>query len=155
MLYDNVMVPFDGSESAMAALAEAIRYAKEDPGMNLFIVQIIDTEDLVAAKLNTPALQRSAVPEGMREALDEVIKDASKTLHRQVDEMLHGLMNRIEIDFLEETNPGAQIVAYAQENKCDLIVMGSRGLGGLRGILGSVSSLVLREADMPVLVVKD
>ena len=32
MLYDNILVPFDGSASADAALEEAARYAKEDPG---------------------------------------------------------------------------------------------------------------------------
>ena len=50
--------------------------------------------------------------------------------------------------------PGEQIVAFADEHACDLIVMGSRGLGALRGILGSVSSHVLREAAVPVLIVK-
>ena len=47
MLYDNIMVPYDGSESAQAALAEAVRYAREDPGAALHIVQIVDTEQLV------------------------------------------------------------------------------------------------------------
>ena len=51
--------------------------------------------------------------------------------------------------------PGGQIVTYAIDNLCDLIVMGSRGLGALRGILGSVSSYVLRNADVPVLIVKE
>ena len=64
-------------------------------------------------------------------------------------------MNRIVIEFLEETAPGPQIVSYARDNGCDLIVMGSRGLGALRGMLGSVSSHVLREAEMPVMVVKN
>lgn len=68
--------------------------------------------------------------------------------------MLAGLMNKIVIELLEETNPGNQIVSYAHENNCDLIIMGSRGLGALRGILGSVSNYVLREANVPVLVVK-
>ena len=48
-------------------------------------------------------------------------------------------MNEITVDLLDETVPGEQIVAFADEHACDLIVMGSRGLGALRGILGSVS----------------
>ena len=39
MLYDAVMVPFDGSDSARAALNEAVRFAKEDAGLALHVVQ--------------------------------------------------------------------------------------------------------------------
>ena len=56
MLYDNIMVPYDGSESAQAALAEAVRYAREDPGAALHIVQIVDTEQLVIEKLEKEGL---------------------------------------------------------------------------------------------------
>ena len=41
MLYDNIMIPYDGSASSKAALAEAVRFAKDDPGLTLRIVQII------------------------------------------------------------------------------------------------------------------
>ena len=107
MLYDAAMVPFDGSDSACAALDEAVRFAKEDAGLAL-----------------------------------------------HVDGVIRPLMNEKRVCLLPEVHPGDQIVKYAQENGCGLIIMGSRGLGALRGMLGSVSSYVLREAQVPVLVVK-
>ena len=156
MLYDNIMVPYDGSESAQAALAEAVRYAREDPGAALHIVQIGDTEQLVIEKLekegrNTPDELSSVL---LHAHYDEALAEADAALRRQIGGLLKGLMNEITVDLLDETVPGEQIVAFADEHACDLIVMGSRGLGALRGILGSVSSHVLREAAVPVLIVK-
>ena len=46
------------------------------------------------------------------------------------------------------------IVEYAEDNDIEIIVMGRRGLGALRGMLGSVSYAVLHQADIPVLTVK-
>lgn len=52
-------------------------------------------------------------------------------------------------------HPAETISSYAAEGGFDMIVMGSRGLGGLRKLLlGSVSSAVLQEAPCSVLVVK-
>lgn len=155
MLYDNILVPYDGSPSARAALREAVRFAREDPGLTLRVVQILDVESRMAARLDGRAPSDGVVPsEALAQLHDEVVDEADAALHRQIDNVLHGLMNRIVIEFLEETAPGAQIVSYAHDNGCDLIIMGSRGLGALRGMLGSVSSHVLREADVPVMVVK-
>ena len=152
MLYDNIMVPYDGSESAQAALAEAVRYAREDPGAALHIVQIVDTEQLVIEKLekegrNTPDELSSVL---LHAHYDEALAEADAALRRQIGGLLKGLMNEITVDLLDETVPGEQIVAFADEHACDLIVMGSRGLGALRG----VSNHVLREAAVPVLIVK-
>lgn len=156
MLYDNILVPYDGSDSARAALAEAVRYAREDPGAALHLIQIVDAEQLVIEQLekedrNTPDELSSVL---LHAHYGEALAKADAAFHRQVDGLLKGLMNEITVEILEETVPGEQIVAYAEERSCDLIVMGSRGLGVLRGILGSVSSHVLREASMPVLIVK-
>lgn len=156
MLYDNILVPYDGSLSARAALREAARFAREDPGLTLRVVQIIDVEPRVAALLDGRVLGERSVPsQELAQLHERVVDEADRTLHKQIDGVLHGLMNRIVIEFLEETAPGPQIVSYARDNGCDLIVMGSRGLGALRGMLGSVSNYVLREAEMPVMVVKN
>lgn len=156
MLYDNVLVPYDGSPSARAALAEAVRFAKDDPGLTLHVVQIVDTEQLVIDKLEAEGRDFATVSasDDLRAAHDQVRAEAEERLERQVDALARGLMNKVEPQLLEEVNPGPQIVDYARERRCDLIVMGSRGLGALRGIIGSVSSHVLRNADVPVLIVK-
>lgn len=156
MLYDAVMVPFDGSDSACAALDEAVRFAKEDAGLALHVVQIVDLERTAVAKLEARGvdLTESVVPMGMQEAMEETTEEAFERLHAQVDGVIRPLMNEKRVCLLPEVHPGDQIVKYAQENGCGLIIMGSRGLGALRGMLGSVSSYVLREAQVPVLVVK-
>lgn len=157
MLYDNVMVPFDGSEPAQAALAEAVRFAREDPGLTLHIVQIADLGQRAIERMSEQGadLADGAMPAGMREAVEAETTAATEQLHRQIDPIVGKLMNEVIVRILEESHPGSQIIAYAQEHHCDLIAMGSRGLGAVRGILGSVSSYVLREAPVPVLVVKD
>ena len=52
--------------------------------------------------------------------------------------------------------PDAEIVALAEEIGAGLIVMGARGVGGIRRALtGSVSDSVLRHAHSPVMVVRE
>jgi nucleotide-binding universal stress UspA family protein len=52
--------------------------------------------------------------------------------------------------------PDAEIVALAEEIGAGLIVMGARGIGGIRRALtGSVSDSVVRHAHCPVLVVRE
>lgn len=154
MLYDNIMVPYDGSPSAEAAFNEALRYAKDDPGATLHIVQIVDLEKAVIDVLDTQSRGKAATSEELKALHDQAAAEATERLRHHVGANKRGLMNPFAITVLEETAPGEQIVAYAAEHNCDLIIMGSRGLGALRGMLGSVSSHVLREADVPVLVLK-
>lgn len=57
---------------------------------------------------------------------------------------------------LSSTFPSMGIVDAAVEEKADLVVMGTRGLSGLKHVLlGSVAERTLRTAPCPVLTVKD
>jgi len=51
--------------------------------------------------------------------------------------------------------PDAEIIALAEEIEAGLLVMGSRGLGGIRrALMGSISGSVVRHTHCPVLVVR-
>ena len=51
--------------------------------------------------------------------------------------------------------PGETVAAFARDLRCDLIIMGTRGLGSAAGLLlGSVAHDVIRHADIPITLVK-
>ena len=52
--------------------------------------------------------------------------------------------------------PDVEILALAEETGAGMVVVGSRGLGGVkRALMGSVSDSVVRHAHCPVLVVRN
>ena len=86
--------------------------------------------------------------ERLREAYQSVLDDAMI----QIKEEHPGLM--VEA-VLKEGRPSATITAFAENDGVDLIVMGSRGIGGYTGwILGSTSRRVVDSCTKPVIIVK-
>lgn len=158
MIYSNILVPYDNSHSAMKALKEAVRFAQEDKAVLLRIINIIDTQSLAEQKIDKQNQGNENV-EYRQKDVDElyqtVVSEADALLHSTVDDCVSGLQNEIIIELLEESIPGEQIISYARQHDCDLIIMGSRGFGALRRILGSVSSYVLRHAEIPVMITRE
>lgn len=59
------------------------------------------------------------------------------------------------IRFFEEEGPAYKVtLEHAKENNSDLIIMGSRGLSGVKEFLGSVSHFVIQHSPVPVLIIK-
>jgi nucleotide-binding universal stress UspA family protein len=57
---------------------------------------------------------------------------------------------------LVEGDPAEAIVRFAESRDADLVVVGTRGRGGIAGsLLGSVSSEVVRASSRPVVVVRE
>lgn len=62
----------------------------------------------------------------------------------------------VKAEYLKKTgDAGPLLEVLAKENNCDLIVMGSRGLGALNSLLlGSVSNYMLTHSECPIFIIK-
>ncbi len=92
-----------------------------------------------------------------RLALEAAFKKGQEILREAqtgCQDLLKGGFIRVE-SVVAPGDPAQQIIELAEKNRCDFIVMGSRGAGPLRGaLLGSVSQKVLNNSKCPVLIVK-
>jgi nucleotide-binding universal stress UspA family protein len=80
---------------------------------------------------------------------------ALKHWARPISKLLNLDAGRLTFHVLESTDPAAALVAFAQRNGVDQIVMGARGHSAMRRYLGSVSSQVVAQAPCTVTVVRD
>ena len=92
---------------------------------------------------------------GYERRLYEEIEEISRELLRKESWRVKAAGGTVSGTHLRMGQVDLEIVALAEELGADLIVMGSRGLGGVRrALMGSVSDSVVRHAHCPVLVVR-
>ncbi len=141
-----ILVPFDFSEQAEHALDFAQRLAPTFGSSveALYVVPFIPNAAVSVSELGALPV---AAP-----SREEVVKEAKGRLHDTLaseDERHRYLRKTVEVG-----DPRAQILAHAEAEKVDLIVMGTHGrTGASRLLLGSVAERVVREATCPVLTV--
>ena len=82
--------------------------------------------------------------------------DGSDHAKKAVQQAKSMIPKDIPVEELYEVgSPGPVLLNMAEDNGIDLVVMGSRGLGPLKGIfMGSVSSYMVSRSKCPVLIVK-
>ena len=90
-------------------------------------------------------------PNTIENFVGEIVSGAEKSMDAFVAENFPGVeaKGQVLIGYAAE-----EILARANDEGVDLIVMGCRGLDAVRGMIGSVSAAVLRSVECPVLVVK-
>jgi nucleotide-binding universal stress UspA family protein len=104
-----------------------------------------------------PGTDLNQASEQERQALDAAFKKGRIFLDQAQTVCLdllkdHGV--RLET-LMVPGDPAQKIIEQAEKTSCDMIIMGSRGAGPLRGaLLGSVSQKVLANSPYPVLIVK-
>ncbi len=132
-----VIVGYDGSDEARAAFAVAI-----DRAQPADTIVVVHASQSASSWLGTPYYDRAVAD--ILSAAEQVL-DEMRPIAEQVE-------TRIEFEVVEGS-PAEVLIRLAAVRDADEIVVGSRGLGRLRGALGSVSQELLREAARPVLVV--
>ncbi len=132
-----VIVGYDGSDEARAAFAVAIDR-----------VQPSDTIVVVHA---TPSASSWLGTSYYDRAVSDIIGAADHVLN-EMRPIAEQLETQIEFVLLEGP-PAEVLIRAAAARDATEIVVGSRGLGRIRGALGSVSQELLRDAARPVVVV--
>ncbi len=141
-MFKHILVAFDGSENAKRALNVAIDLAKRYEA-KLDIIEVVDTSIILGAGIGP-------VPPDVIESLYNKAKADVEGAKKQASDA------GIKVEgVIVEGDPATAVMDYASKNGVDLIVTGSRGLSTIkRMFLGSVSSRIIHEAKIPVLVVK-
>lgn len=139
-----ILIPVDGSvysDNAVAFVASRTTLIGQDPDILLLNVQ-----------LPLPARASRLVS---REALADYYEDESEKAFKAVRKILKkSSMEAREISKIG--NPAEVIAQIAEEEKVDLLIMGSHGRSALKGLLfGSVTNAVLALTKVPLLMLRD
>ncbi|WP_376712711.1 universal stress protein [Enterococcus avium] len=89
-------------------------------------------------------------------AVDHIVKEAQKAASTVVEALEKAIPEDISYNTVVDAgNPKAKIVAFAEEKKIDLILMGATGTGTFsRLLLGSTTAYVVNNAPCNVMVVR-
>jgi nucleotide-binding universal stress UspA family protein len=146
-MFKNILIPTDGSELSQKAAAQGIALAKAlDAKVTAFF----------AAPPATPVVYRNHLPVGLAQPRehDAMIKRTATKYLDFIERAAKKAGVKYESVHATSDYPEDDILKVAAKNKCDLIVMGSHGQGGLRGVfVGSVTQKVLAKSKIPVMVV--
>jgi nucleotide-binding universal stress UspA family protein len=137
---EKLLLATDLSEASTAATEEAFELASR-LGASLLVVSVIDPGSLL-------------LPGGRFQARMDQVRERRESIAQALVE--RGRDVGVPVSFLVwDGDPGDMIVAAAQAEDADMVVVGSHGRGAMgRLLLGSVSEHVVRHAPCPVLVVR-
>jgi nucleotide-binding universal stress UspA family protein len=145
-MYQRILVPVDGSETATKALIAALQMAR-DSGGQVHLVHVV--EGMTPLSADPYGAYAGEVIEIMRESGGKILQEALEVAKAA------GVPADTEIfdNFGERL---AEVVAdSATRFKADLIVVGTHGRRGLgRVMLGSGAEQIIRLAPVPVLVIR-
>src|SRR5919112_2283428 len=140
-----ILLAIDGSVEAELAATKAVDLA-DATDSELHVVHVGVVPRFLESYPGTLGYERR---------LYNQIEEESRQLLRELSWRVKVVGGTVAGTHLRMGAVSLEIVALAEELQADLIVMGCRGLGGVRrALMGSVSDSVVRHAHCPVLVVR-
>jgi nucleotide-binding universal stress UspA family protein len=147
-----VVLAIDGSEEASRAAEAAVELC-EKTGSELHVVHVGEDFYLTAVT-DLDMVAQTWVAQEYAESETNFEQIAREVLDAEV-EKVEAAGGTVAQAHLRVGRAEAEIVDLAEEIEAGLVVLGSRGLGGVkRALMGSVSYSVVRHAHCPVLVVR-
>jgi nucleotide-binding universal stress UspA family protein len=148
-MISKIIVPSDGSKTALKAARYAIDLAKQLKA-SIIVLSVIDQRSLVAQTVPARETVRHVIePIGdyLREAAEGYVAEIKKLCDKS------GVAAKISIKM---GHPVEEIVKEAKKTKANLIVMGSHGRSALSAtVLGSVSyGVIHNDSSIPILIVR-
>ncbi len=144
-MYENILIPVDGSEVSNLAAEQGFLLASKLGSK----VTLLYALDITILTIPDPEAAMANV-EAMREAFQEHADKLMTTLKQKA--ALHGIQPEM---LVKEGDVHDEIISVAKERGVDLIVMGTHGRRGLnRLLLGSVAESVARRAHCAVLLIR-
>ncbi|MGZ8247271.1 universal stress protein [Methylomagnum sp.] len=142
MAYRHILLAVDFSEHSERAVAKAQELARGD-GAELSVIHVVEY---------LPTLDSSFGPIAPFDAelTEQLIDSGRKRLGELADRL--GVPDHRR--WIEMGSPKTEIIRIAEEQKADLIVLGSHGRHGLARLLGSTASSVIHHAGCDVLAVR-
>ena len=138
-MYENILVPYDGSDGA----AEVLHHASEIAHWTDATIHVLYVADTTR---DSVTVVEGHTVDALELEGEDIVEEAAKTLDT--------LGNSYETDIVQG-NPAPTVVEYAERYDQDLIVIATHGREGLsRYLIGSVSEKVVRLSSVPVLTVR-
>ena len=147
-MFTNILVALDGSEASQRALVRAVDEAERWKAK----LQVIYVVEMINFSSLTP--DNTLEGENTREILYRVMEKEGKEVLRKAKKS--GTEKGLAvITHLKQGHAGIEIVSLAEQEKSDLIVVGSHGKSNIdRLLMGSVSTFVVTHSKITTIVVR-
>lgn len=140
-----VLVPIDGSKASLKAMSLAAELAPAQK-WTLLLLHVIERPSVPDSNFATDVM--SQLMEELRVYGQKVLDDAAR--------IIQAAGAKVSCELIEGSAPQT-IIRRAGEECCGMVIIGSTGLGRAKSsslMFGSVAEQVVRQVDVPVLVVK-